>query len=508
VPDQGAQAVASSGLVRYGEPAGRRVLLAAVLGSALAFVDVTVVNLALPRIGLELGASAAGLQWVSNGYTLSLASLVLLGGSLGDRLGRRRIFVLGVGIFALASLACGVAPSVEALVAARIAQGAGGALLTPGALAMIEGSFVPADRARAIGAWSGLGGIAGAVGPFLGGWIVQASSWRLVFLVNLPVAAAAILVALRSVPESRDPAAPRRPDVAGAALAAAGLAGLTYGLTEWPAPGASPAAVGAALGLGIACLAGFVLLERRASHPMLPLGVFRSRTFTAANLVTFAVYAALGGVFFLFGLNLQVVAGFKPLAAGAALLPVTVLMLLLSARAGGLAERIGPRLPMTVGPVVCAGAMLLLARVGPGASYLRTVLPGVLALGLGLSLTVAPLTATALGAVDERHAGIASGVNNAVARAAGLLSVATLPLAAGLRGGTLTDAGVLAPVYRTAMHLCALLLLAGAAIAAIGIPGRAPRAARPEGRESPVRRHCAVAGPPLHPRALSPAQPR
>jgi EmrB/QacA subfamily drug resistance transporter len=492
----------ASGLVRYGSPAGRRVLLAAVLGSALAFVDVTVVNLALPRIGLELGASAAGLQWVSNGYTLSLASLVLLGGSLGDRLGRRRIFVVGVSWFALASLGCGLAPDIGTLVAARIAQGVGGALLTPGALAMIEGSFVPEDRARAIGAWSGLGGIAGAVGPFLGGWIVQVSSWRLVFLLNLPIAAAAIAVALRSVPESRDPGAARRPDLAGAATAAAGLAGLTYAFTAWPTPGASPASVGGALALGIAGLAGFLAVERRTPSPMLPLAVFRSRAFTAANLVTFAMYAALGGVFFLFALNLQVVAGFTPVAAGAALLPITLLMLLLSARAGGVAQRIGPRLPMTAGPLVCAAGLLVLARVGSGASYLGTVLPGVLVLGLGLSLTVAPLTATALGAVDERHAGVASGVNNAVARAASLLAVAALPFAAGLGGGALTDPAALAPTYRTAMHLCALMLLGGAAVAAIGIPSQDPRAARREaGRASPVRHHCAVAGPPLQPRA-------
>jgi EmrB/QacA subfamily drug resistance transporter len=502
VPSGDASAGASAGLVRYGQPAGRRVLLAAVLGSALAFVDATVVNLALPRIGRDLGAGTAGLQWVVNGYTLSLASLILLGGSLGDRLGRRRIFLVGVGLFAIASLGCALAPSLSALVAARIAQGVGAALLMPGSLALLEASFVPEDRARAIGAWSGLGGIAGAVGPFLGGWIVQVSSWRLVFLVNLPVAVAAIAVARGSVPESRDPDAPRRPDVPGAVLAALGLAGLTYGLTAWAAPGASRAEVGGALALGVGGLAGFVLVERSTAHPMLPLALFRARAFAAANLVTFAVYAALGGVFFLFVLNLQVVAGFGPLAAGAALLPITGLMLLLSARAGALAERIGPRLPMTLGPVLCAAALLVLARVGPGASYAGTVLPGILGLGLGLSLTVAPLTSTALGSVEARHAGVASGVNNAVARAAGLLAVAALPLASGLRGGTLTDPAVLAPVYRTAMHLCALLLLAGAAVAALGIPARRVRVeGRPAPAVSPVRHHCGVAGPPLHPRA-------
>jgi EmrB/QacA subfamily drug resistance transporter len=495
-------------LVRYGQPAGRWVLLAAVLGSALAFIDATVVNIALPRMGRDLGADAAGLQWTVNGYTLSLASLILLGGSLSDRFGRRRVFVVGVIWFAGASLLCGLAPSLETLIAARITQGIGGALLTPGALAILETSFHPDDRARAIGAWSGLGGIAGALGPFLGGWLVQIASWRLVFLINAPLAAVVVAVALRHVPESRDAHAARRVDVVGAVTAAAGLAGLTYGFTAWPALGATSPTVVAALLVGAAGMLGFVLTERTSRHPMLPLAVFGSRVFTAANLVTFGVYAALGGVFFLFVFHLQVVAGFKPLAAGAALLPVTVLMLLLSARAGALGQRIGPRYPMTVGPMVCAGGLLLLSRVGSDASYVREVLPGVLVLGLGLAVTVAPLTATALGSVDERHAGIASGVNNAVARVAGLLAVAVLPLAAGLGSGALTDPATLAPTYRGAMLLCSCLLLAAAATAFAFIPskarGRPPteagHAAPPPPRVSPVRTHCAVSGPPLHPR--------
>ena len=460
------------GLVRYGQPAGRWVLLTAVLGSALAFIDATVVNIALPHVGEDLGAGAAGLQWTMNGYTLSLASLILLGGSLSDRFGRRRIFVLGVSWFAGASLLCGLAPSIEALIAARIAQGVGGALLTPGALAILETSFHPEDRARAIGAWSGLGGIAGALGPFLGGWLVQISSWRLVFLINVPLAAIVVAVALRHVPESRNPDAAHGLDVLGAVTATAGLAGLTYGFTAWPSLGATSATVLLALALGAAGMLGFVLTERRSRHPMLPLEVFGSRAFTAANLVTFAVYAALNGVLFLLVLNLQVVAGFEPLVAGTALLPVTLLMLLLSARAGALAQRIGPRLPMTLGPVVTAGGVLLLARVGWGASYVRTVLPAVVVLGLGLALTVAPLTATALGSIDERHAGIASGVNNAVARAAGLLAVAALPLVAGLGAGALTDPATLAPTYRTAMFLCAGLLLAAAGTALVAIPSK------------------------------------
>jgi EmrB/QacA subfamily drug resistance transporter len=512
----GSAPAAPPDLVRYGQPAGRWVLLATVLGSGLAFVDATVVNIALPRIGTSLHGDAASLQWTVNGYTLSLASLILLGGSLGDRFGRRRVFVVGVCWFAAASLLCGLAPNMGTLIAARILQGIGGALVTPGALAILEASFQPGDRARAIGAWSGLGGIAGAAGPFLGGWLIQVTNWRLVFLINIPLAALVVLVAVRHVPESRDPDASDRLDLAGVVTGAAGLGGLTYGFTAWSALGPSSATVLAALGVGLAGIVGFVLVERRSRHPMLPLAVFSSRAFTAANLVTFAVYAALGGVFFLLVLNLQVVAGFPPLEAGIALLPITILMLLLSARSGALAQRIGPRIQMTVGPIVCAGALLLLARIGPGASYLRTVLPAVLVLGLGLSITVAPLTATALGSVDNRHAGIASGVNNAVARAAGLLSVAVLPLAAGLGNGSLTDPVALAPTYRTSMLLCAGLLLAGAATAAVAIPTRiaaqqpsAESASGPlsgpadvaalAGRASPVRVYCAVAGPPLHP---------
>ncbi|MFC0529399.1 DHA2 family efflux MFS transporter permease subunit [Phytohabitans kaempferiae] len=493
-------------MVRYASPAGRWVLLATVLGSGLTFLDVTVVNIALPHIGEEFGAGAAALQWTVNGYTLSLASLILLGGSLGDRFGRRRVFVVGVAWFAVASLLCGLAPNAEALIVARVLQGIGGALLTPGSLAILEASFAEDDRAKAIGAWSGLTGVAGAVGPFLGGWLVESATWRLIFLINVPLAALVIAVAVRHVPESADPdavpaartgpfATVRGFDIAGLLTGAAGLAGLTYGFTAWAADGPGSPAVLGALAVGVAGLAAFIVVERRSRHPMLPLELFRIRAFTAANLVTFAVYAALGGVMFLVVLNLQVVTGFSPLAAGTALLPVTVLMLLLSARAGALGQRIGPRIPMTAGPVVCAGALLLFARIGADARYLTEVLPAAALLGLGLSLTVAPLTATALGSVPERHAGIASGVNNAVARAAGLLAVATLPLAAGIGAGSLTDPGDLAPVYHGAMLISAGLLLAGAVAAAVWVPSRVTR---PE--ESPVRVHCAVTGPPLQPR--------
>ena len=456
--------------VRYGRPDGRWVLVATVLGSGMAFLDATVVNIALPHIGDEFHASAASLQWIVNGYTLSLASLILLGGSLGDRFGRRRVFLVGVVWFAVASLLCGVAPDVRMLIAARVLQGVGGALLAPGSLAIIEASFHPDDRARAIGAWSGLGGVAGAVGPFLGGWLVQAATWRLVFLINVPVALLVCLVTLRRVPESRNADAARSLDVLGVLTAALGLAGLTYGFTAWPELGGSSPIVIGALALGVAGFVAFMLVEQHTSEPMLPLGIFRSRAFSAANLVTFAVYAALGGVLFLVVLNLQVVVRFTALSAGMSMLPVTVLMLLLSARAGALAQRIGPRIPMTVGPIVCACALLLFSRISAHSTYVRDVLPAVLIMGLGLSLTVAPLTATALGAVDERHAGIASGVNNAVARAAGLLAVAILPLAAGLGGGSLTIAADLEPMYRRAMLICAGMLLAGALIAFISIP--------------------------------------
>jgi len=506
---------AQPGQVRYGHSSGRWVLFATVLGSGMTFVDATVVNIALPRLGSDLHAGAAALQWTVNGYTLSLASLILLGGSLGDRFGRRRVFMTGVVWFAAASLLCGLAPTIGVLIAARIVQGVGGALMTPGSLAIIESSFHPDDRPRAIGAWSGLGGIAGALGPFLGGWLVQAASWRWVFLINAPLALLVIVAAARHIPETRDPRAVRGFDVTGVVTAATALAGLTYGFTAWPDKGGGSPQVLASLGVAVLALVAFVETERRSAHPMLPLEIFRHRAFTAANLVTFAVYAAIGAVFFLVVLNLQVVAGYSPTAAGTAMLPVTVLMLLLSARSGALAGRIGPRIPMAIGPAVCSVALIMLSRVGAHAFYPTDVLPAVIIFGLGLSLTVAPLTATALGALDEHHAGIASGVNNAVARAAGLLAVAVLPLAAGLGSGSLTAAASLGPAYKNAMMICAVLLLAGSVIALVSIPSRLPRqaaAAEPAGepeavRETPVLRHCAIAGTPLHPRSPGEAAP-
>jgi EmrB/QacA subfamily drug resistance transporter len=471
------------------------VVATTVLGSGLAFIDATVVNVALPSIGDSLGASLSSLTWTINAYTLTLAAMILLGGSLGDRFGRRRIFVTGVVWFALASLLCGLAPNVETLIAARALQGVGGALLTPGSLAILQSAFRPEDRGRAIGAWSGLSGVAGAAGPFIGGWLVQVASWRWVFLINLPFAIAIVVIAVRHVPESRDPTASAQIDVAGAALGAAGLGALIYGLITWQDQGFTAPAVLVSLLLGIAALAGFVVRERMALEPMLPLGIFASPLFRAVNLVTFVVYAALSGVFFWLVLNLQVVAGYTPLAAGVALLPTTLLMLLLSSRTGDLAQRVGPRVPMTVGPLLCALGVAGMTRIGQGASYVSEVLPPVLVFGLGLSVTVAPLTATALAAAPAQHAGLASGVNNAVARVAGLLAVAVLPLVAGLSGEAYNDPGLLEPAYRTAMWVCALLLAAGGVLASVIVrPETKPPVAHPLEEQ---RWHCAVDGPPM-----------
>ena len=340
----------------YESAAGRWVLAVAVLGSGMAFLDGTVVNVALPDIGRDLGASTSSLQWVLNGYLLTLASLILLGGSLGDRHGRRRIFVLGVGLFTAASLLCAAAPTSELLIAARLLQGVGGALLTPGSLAMIESSFRPADRARAIGAWSGLGGVAAALGPLLGGYLVGSVSWRAIFLINLPLGILVVAMASRHVPETRDPTSSGHLDLLGAVLAALGLAGTTYALIEAPGQGVSALIALTGIG-GIVALAAFLLAERRTPNPMMPLETFSSRQFSAANLVTFVVYAALGGVFFLLVAFLQISLGYSPIEAGAASLPVTVLMLLLSARSGALAQRIGARIPLTAGPLVIALAV-------------------------------------------------------------------------------------------------------------------------------------------------------
>jgi EmrB/QacA subfamily drug resistance transporter len=493
-----------AGRIRLGQAPGRWVLAAAVLGSSMAFLDATVVNVALPTIGRELHTSLSGLQWTVTAYTLTLAGLILLGGALGDRFGRRRVFLIGVIWFALASVLCGLAPSIGVLIAARALQGIGGALLTPGSLAIIQSTFSPDDRPRAIGAWSGLGGVAGAIGPFLGGWIVGSIGWRWIFLINLPLAVAVVAVGLRHVPESRDPDAGGRFDIAGSVLTALALAGITDALIE--APSASLPEVLLPAALGVAAGVAFVLLElHRGRHPepvppMLPLAIFRNREFSAINVITFIVYGAMGAVFFLLVLTLQVVAGFSPLEAGVALLPSTVAMLLLSARAGALAQKFGPRWLMTGGLLAAAVGLLLLTRIGPDATYVADVLPAVAVFGLGLSMTVAPLTATVLTSADDRHAGIASGVNNATARAAGLLAVAGLPAAVGLTGSALYSAPQLGSGFHDAMVICSGLMVLAALLAALLInndvlrPSRGHPVAEPE-----CVTNFAVGAPPLGP---------
>jgi EmrB/QacA subfamily drug resistance transporter len=452
------------------------VVIATVLGSSLAMLDATIVNVALERIGTDLGADLAELQWTLGGYSLTLASLILLGGALGDRFGRRRVFVIGTAWFAIASALCGLAPNVGTLVAARALQGIGAALLTPGSLAIISASFAPRDRARAIGAWAGFGGLAGAIGPFVGGWLVEAWSWRLVFLMNLPLAAVVVAVALRHVPESSDPTAGRRLDVPGTVLGALGLAGLTWAAIASGTEGADPLVMGAAA-VGTLCLVAFVLGERRREDPLVPPRLFASRQFTVANVFTFVVYAALGAVFFVLALDLQVVAGYSPVAAGTSMLPLTALMLVLSPRSGAIAQRIGPRLQLTAGPLVAAGGLLLTLRIAPGASYLSVVLPAVALFGLGLTALVAPLTATVLAAAPAEHAGVASAVNNAVARAAGLLAVALLPALAGLSGDAWRSPVAFAAGYRLATFASVGLLVVGSLLAVVGIRSEVPRTA-------------------------------
>jgi EmrB/QacA subfamily drug resistance transporter len=487
-----------SAALRLGTPAGRGALLATVLGTGMVMLDSTIVNVALPHIGNDLKTDLAGLQWTLNGYTLTLAALILLGGSLGDRFGRRRVFLVGVCWFAVASALCGLAPNIEVLVAARALQGVGGALLTPGSLALIQASFHPDDRPKAIGAWSGLSGVATAVGPLVGGWLIQVADWRYAFWLNLPLAAFVVVWTLRHMPESRDEQAARGFDVGGAVLGAVGLAGLTYALVSAPGRGASVAVLGAAA-VGVLGLVGFVLLERRLAAPMMPPGLWLSATFSAVNAVTFFVYGALGGLIFFVVVQLQVVAGFSAIAAGLSMLPLTVLMLTLSAPAGALAQRIGPTWQLTLGPLVAGLGTLLMLRIGPHASYLTDVLPAVLLMGLGMTALVAPLTSTVLSSVESRHAGTASGVNNAVARTGGLLSVAALPLVAGLSGTAYDHPAVFDHGFRTAVVCCAVLFAVAGLVSALFVR-RAKVAAPTEAAPAPV-----APARPAGPAAVAPA---
>ncbi len=488
--------------MRLSSTAGRWVIAATVLGSGMAAIDATVVGIALPSIGRQFHAPLSTLQWVVTGYTLTMSAFLLLGGSLGDRLGRRKVFCVGVVWFSLASAACAVAPDAAALIVTRLLQGVGAALLTPGSLAIIEASFDPDDRGRAIGAWSGLGGVATAAGPLLGGYLIAAASWRWIFLINLPIGVAVLFLSVRHVPESRDPDATGAIDVPGAVLAVTALGGLTYGLIEGPTRGWSDLSVLALLVAGMIAGAGFIMVERSRPTPMLPLDVFRIRQFTVTNAVTFVVYAALSGVLFLLPTALQVVGHYSPLESGAALLPLTLIMLLLSARSGQLAARIGPRLQMSLGPVVIAGGVALLSRVASDHSYLSGVLPAVIVMGLGLAITVAPLTTTALGSVSAQHSGLASAVNNDVARVGGLLAVAILPALAGITGHSYLDPVLLAREFRTAMVIGATWCVAGGIGSAVGIrnPSRAGPAGADDGLPAEMEGacfHCALEASPL-----------
>ena len=481
----------------YSSVPGRWVLAITVLGSGIAALDATVVNIALPAIGRDFHAGIAALQWVMTSYILTLAAFLLIGGSLGDRFGRRKVYLIGIVWFALASAACGFAPSAVFLIITRVLQGVGGALLTPGSLAILEASFAPADRARAIGAWSGLGGVAIAAGPLIGGYLISAASWRWIFFINLPIAAVVVALGARHIPESRDPDAAGRLDYAGALAAVVFLSGITFAFIEAPTLGWTSPTVLTMTALGLAGLAGFLTREQRAAAPMLPLSIFRERQFASASAVTFIVYGALTGATFLLPVVLQIVSGYSPLASGLALLPLTVIMLALSARSGELAARIGPRLQLSVGPVIAGAglAMLTFSTSGPG--YVAHVLPAIVVFGVGIAITVAPLTSTAMSSAPAQHAGIASAVNNDLARFGGLLAVAILPALAGITGQAYLHPDALAAGFRTAALISGGLCAAGGLLAAVTItnPGVNPQ---PGEASAPGHcLHCGLDAPPL-----------
>ena len=464
----------------------------------MAAIDGTVVGIALPTIGREWHASLASLQWVVSGYVLTLAALLILGGSLGDLYGRRKLFVIGVVWFAAASAACALAPDIQILVATRVLQGIGGALLVPGSLAILQATFDDEDRGRAIGMWSGLGGLATAAGPLVGGILIMAASWRWIFLINLPLGIAVLIVSLRRIPESRDMSATGHLDSLGAVLAVSTLAGVTFGLIEGPELGWRNGWVISMLFLGVLSAIAFVLTERASAAPMLPMTLFRLRNFTVTNLVTFIVYGALGGGLFLLPIQLQVSDGYSPVEAGLVLLPLTALMLFLSPLSGRLSTRYGPRAQMSLGPPVVGIGLVLLAQIGGNGSYGTRVLPAVLIFGLGLAITVTPLTATALSSVPDEHAGLASAVNNSVARLGGLIAVAVLPACAGITGMTYQDPSALSSGFRTALELAGILCFGAGAIAAAGIrnPSR-PAAPDQEPDHKVSCSYCALDATPL-----------
>jgi EmrB/QacA subfamily drug resistance transporter len=457
-------------------PVGRWTLAAAVLGSGAVFLESTVATVALPAIGRQFRLGLDGLQWVMNGYLLPLSALILLGGSLGDRYSRPRVFAIGLIGFGVASALCALAPGSGWLIAARAAQGTFGALVVPNSLALLDELFVEQDRGAGIGQWAGWSGAMTALGPLLGGWLVQAISWRWVFASVVPVAAGAAVIAIRRVPggsPSGRGASWRGAsvDYPGAALATLALGGMTAALISAPRAGLTPLVAAAGAG-GLLALLAFVLFERGTPQPLLPLGMFRSRQFSGINLVTLLVYAALGAFFFLYFLMLQNVLGFDPLLAGASLLPLNAVMFGLSGWTGRLGTRVGARVPMTLGSLAAAGGFVLLARIGPGTSYVSGILPGLMLFGLGLATLVAPLTSAVLGAVPDGDAGVASAVNNAAARLASLLGTAVLPLAAGLGGVEQATGPAFASGYARAMLLSAALCAAGGAVAWLTVRGQ------------------------------------
>jgi len=401
----------------------RGTLIATILASAMTFIDGTVVNVALPALQNGLDATITDVQWVIEAYALFLGALILVGGALGDQLGRKRVFLAGVFGFTAASVLCGSSPSPLVLIIGRALQGIGAAFLVPGSLAIITAAFSGVERGRAIGTWSGFSAITTAIGPVLGGWLVEHVTWRAVFFINVPLSAIVVFLAFRYIDESKDPSRGRTIDWLGAALAVIGLSGVIFGLLEWPALGGTPLVL-TALAVGIAALVAFIVVEMRVHNPMLPLGLFSSRTFTLANLLTFFLYAALAEAMFMIPLELIQVRGYSATAAGAALLPFPIIMFVLSRWSGGLVARIGSRVPLTVGPIVTGIGFALCVRVAGHAPFVSTFLPAIIVVGLGMAIAVAPLTTTVMDSVSGDHSGTASGINNAVARIAGLVAIA------------------------------------------------------------------------------------